>query len=224
MKTPKAAEFPKLLENHGITRVDEFYWMNDRDHPDLIPYLNAENTYYQHHMRDCEELVDKLYAEIRSRIKEDDESLPVFKNGYWYISKTKKDLQYPIFTRRKGTLEAEEELLFDVNQMAEGHTYYQFASYKINEANSIAAFCVDTVSRREYLLRFKDLRTGALLKDQIEKTTGSCCWSNDNKAVYYTRKDPVTLRAYRIYKHIIGTDSEQDQLVYEESDTEYTVG
>ena len=84
MKTPKAAEYPKLLENHGITRVDEFYWMNDRDHPDLIPYLNAENTYYQHHMRDCEELVDKLYAEIRSRIKEDDESLPVFKNGYWY--------------------------------------------------------------------------------------------------------------------------------------------
>lgn len=224
MKTPKAAEFPKLLENHGITRVDEFYWMNDRDHPDLIPYLNAENTYYQHHMRDCEELVDKLYAEIRSRIKEDDESLPVFKNGYWYISKTKKDLQYPIFTRRKGTLDAEEELLFDVNQMAEGHSFYQFASYKINEANTIAAFCVDTVSRREYLLRFKDLKTGALLKDQIEKTTGGCCWSNDNKAVYYTRKDPVTLRAYRIYKHIIGTESEQDQLVYEETDTEYTVG
>ena len=105
-------------------------------------------------------------------------------------AKQRKDLQYPIFTRRKGTLDAEEELLFDVNQMAEGHSFYQFASYKINEANSIVAFCVDTVSRREYLLRFKDLKTGALLKDQIEKTTGRCCWSNDNKAVYYTRKDP----------------------------------
>ena len=224
MKKSQAQEYSKNLVNHGVTRIDEFYWMNDREHPDLIPYLNSENEYYKHHMKDCDELIEKIYAEIRSRIKEDDESLPIFKNGYWYISKTKKNLQYPIFTRKKESLSAEEELLFDVNQMAQEYTYYQFASYKINEENNIAAFCIDTVSRREYQLRFKDLRTGELLADKIEKTTGSCCWSNDNNAVYYTRKDPVTLRAYRIYKHILGTGSEQDELIYEEKDTEYSVG
>lgn len=172
MKKPQAQEYSKNLVNHGITRIDEFYWMNDREHPDLIPYLNSENEYYKHHMKDCDELIDEIYTEIRSRIKEDDESLPIFKNGYWYISKTKKNLQYPIFTRKKESLSAKEELLFDVNEMAQGYTYYQFASYKINEENNIAAFCIDTVSRREYQLRFKDLSTGELLADKIEKTTG----------------------------------------------------
>lgn len=215
---PKAEKIAKKLEIHGQTRVDHYYWLNERENPKVIEYLNSENDYYFQKTAHTKDFQEKLFQELKGRIKEDDESVPYKKNGYFYITKYKTGQQYPVYKRKKGTLAGAEEILFDVNEMAKGHEYYSLGGLNVSEDNKLVAFAVDTVSRRQYDLHFKNLETGTIYQEFIPNTTGGSAWANDNKTVYYTKKDPVTLRSNQIFRHILGTDPESDVMVYEEKD------
>lgn len=217
MQPPKAKKIEKKLEKFGDVRIDNYYWLNDRENPEVIDYLKAENAYTEAQLKDTENFQQILFKEIKSRIKEDDASVPYKLNGYWYISKFRKGGEYPIYSRKKESLEAAEEIMFDVNEMAKPYSFYNLSGISVSENNEIAAFGEDTLSRRIYTIRFKDLKTGKIIADELQNTTGRSVWAADNKTVFYTRKDN-TLRAYQIWKHILGTPQNQDQLIFEEKD------
>jgi len=218
---PTAALKPKALEKHGDTRTDNYYWLNERENPEVIDYLTKENTYYQQSTAHTKQFRDDLFLEMKGRIKEDDSSVPYLYNGYWYITRYEKGKDYPIYSRKKGSLEAKEEILFNCNEMAEGHTYFSLGGLNISEDNNWAAFGVDTVSRRQYTIQVKNLVTGEILPFKIENTTGGSTWAGDNKTLFYTRKDEVTLRSDKIYKHKMGADVASDALIYHEEDDTY---
>ncbi|SNS19862.1 S9 family peptidase [Dokdonia pacifica] len=215
---PKAEKKPVNLEKHGDIRVDDYFWMNERDHPEVIDYLERENDYYNKLTEHTREFQTELFEEMKGRIKEDDASVPFKRNGYWYYTRYETGKGYPLYCRKKDSLDNSEIILFDNNEMAEGQAYFNQAGYSISEDNKIAAFGVDLVSRRKYTIQFKNLETGELLKEKIENTTGRAVWANDNKTVYYTRKDEETLRSNQIFKHILGTSPEEDTLVFQEND------
>ncbi|WP_289021777.1 S9 family peptidase [uncultured Salegentibacter sp.] len=215
---PKAKKIAKKLEFHGDVRVDNYYWMNDREDPEVIDYLNQENAYNKQMTAHTSDFQQRLFEEMKSRIKEDDESVPYKLNGYWYLTRFETGKDYPIYSRKKESLEAPEDLLFNVNEMAEGFEYYSLGGLNVSPDNKMVAFGVDTLSRRKYTIQIKDLETGEIYPDKIENTTGGSTWAADNKTLFYTKKDDQTLRSYRIYKHILGTDSSKDELVYEEAD------
>lgn len=215
---PKAPKKDTTLVKHGDQRVDPYYWLNERENPEVIQYLEDENQYYKTEAAELKTLQDSLFSEIKSKIKEDDESVPYKFNGYWYITKYKTGQDYPIYTRKKETLEAEEEVLFNVNHLAKEHSYYNLSGLNVSPNNQIVAHAIDTVGRRQYTIKFKNLQTGEIFSDEIKNTTGSSAWANDNKTVFYTRKHPQTLRSYQIYKHQLGTSPKDDVLVYEETD------
>ncbi|MGB5646611.1 S9 family peptidase [Muriicola sp.] len=215
---PKAKKIPKQLEMHGDVRVDDYYWLNDRENPEVISYLEQENEYYQTKTAHTKEFQEELFQEMKSRIKEDDSSVPYKRNGYWYITRYETGKEYPIYSRKKEVLEGEEEIMFNVNSMAEGHEYYSLNGISVSPDNTMASFGTDTISRRQYVLQIKNLDTGELYKDKIDNTTGGSVWANDNKTFFYTKKDPVTLRSDKIYKHVLGTSTEDDVLVYHETD------
>src|SRR5690606_19201114 len=217
MQAPQAKKIEKKLEIHGDVRIDPYYWLNERENPEVIAYLEAENQYTDFMMKDTEELQKNLFEEIKARIKEEDESVPYKYNGYWYITRYEKGGEYPIYTRKKGDLKAEEEILLNVNDMAKPYSYFHVNGLNISENNQLLAFGQDTVSRRIYTIQVKDLKTGELLPDKLENTTGGSVWAADNKTLFYTRKDE-TLRAYQIWKHVLGTPQSEDELVFEESD------
>lgn len=218
IKPPIAERFPKEMEIHGDVRIDDYYWLNERENPKVIDYLNAENAYYDAMTSHTKQFQEDLFEEMKSRIKEDDESVPYKKNGYYYITKYETGKQYPVYTRKKESLEANEEVLVDVNELAKGHDYYALTGLNVNRINTVAAFGIDTVSRRQYDIRFKNLQNHEFFPEVIENTTGSTAWANDHRTVFYARKDPVTLRSDKIYKHVLGTDVKEDVLVYEEKD------
>ncbi|WGK66372.1 S9 family peptidase [Flavobacteriaceae bacterium YJPT1-3] len=215
---PVARKIDKILEKHGDHRSDPYFWMNQRDAPGVLDHLKAENEYNDAMTAHTQEFQQQLFEEMKGRIKEDDASVPFKRNGYWYYTRFEKDKGYPLYCRKKGALQAQEEMLFDNNAMAEGFTYFHQAGFSISENNQLAAFGIDTVSRRQYQLRFKDIASGKLLEDCIENTTGRAVWGNDNQTVFYTRKDPQTLRSFQVFKHRLGTAPEEDVLVYEEQD------
>ncbi|MBI6115376.1 S9 family peptidase [Salegentibacter maritimus] len=215
---PKAKKIAKKLEFHGDVRVDNYYWMNDREDPEVIDYLNQENAYNKQMTAHTSDFQQRLFEEMKFRIKEDDESVPYKLNGYWYLTRFETGKDYPIYSRKKDSLEAPEDLLFNVNEMAEGFEYYSLGGLNVSPDNKMVAFGVDTLSRRKYTIQIKDLETGEIYPDKIENTTGGSTWAADNKTLFYTKKDDQTLRSYRIYKHILGTDSSKDELVYEEAD------
>lgn len=217
MSAPIAKKIEKKLEKHGDVRIDNYYWLNDRENPKVIEYLKAENAYTDVMLKDAEAFQAELFTEIKSRIKEDDESVPFKFNGYWYITRFVKDGEYPIYSRKKESLDAENEILFDVNEMAKPYSYYALNGLNISENNELAAFGQDTLSRRIYSIQIKDLKTGELLPDRLENTTGGSVWAADNKTLFYTRKDE-TLRASQIWKHTLGTDPSEDTLIFEEKD------
>ena len=196
--------------------------MNERENQEVIDYLNEENTYYNDLTSHTKDFQVELFEEMKSRIKEDDSSVPYFYNGYYYITRFEKGKDYPIYGRKKGSLDATEEILFDCNQMAEGHSYFQLGGLNISDDNKYAAFGVDTVSRREYIIQIKNLETGEIYPEKIEKTTGSSTWANDNKTLFYSRKDEQTLRPDRIFKHVLGNDISNDELVFTENDETFT--
>ena len=221
IEAPRAEKIPKELRIHDDIRVDNYYWLNERENVKVIDYLNSENEYYDSLTNHTKKFQEDLFEEMKGRIKEDDESVPYKKNGYFYITKYETGKQYPIYTRKKESLEGEEEVIFDVNKLAEGHDYYALAGLNVSRNNNLAAFGVDTISRRQYDLQFKNLKTGKIYPEIINNTTSGTAWANDNKTIFYTKKDPVTLRSDKIYKHILGTDSSKDVLIFEEKDETY---
>ena len=220
---PVAKKVPTELEKHGDVRVDNYYWLNDRENPEVIDYLNRENDYNDKLTAHTKDFQNSLFEEMKSRIKEDDSSVPYFDNQYWYYTRFETGKQYPIYCRKKGTLEAEEEVMFDVNQMAEGHDYFQLSGIEVSPDNTLVAFGVDTVSRRQYTLQIKNLVTGEIYPDKIENTTAGSTFANDNNTLFYTLKNPTTLRSEKVMKHKLGTSVDQDQLVYFEEDDTFDV-
>ncbi|WP_394331929.1 S9 family peptidase [Flavobacterium caeni] len=220
---PTAAKKPVVLEKHGDRRTDDYFWLNDRDNPEVIDYLNRENDYYEAMTAHTKTFQADLFEEMKARIKEDDESVPYLYNGYYYITRFEKGKDYPIHARKKGSLSAPEEILFDCNELAQGHSYFQLGGLGISPDNRFATFGVDTVGRRIYTIRIKDLQTGEILPDQIDNVTGGSVWANDNRTIFYTRKDKVTLRPDKVYRHKMGDDVTQDPLVYDEQDDTFDV-
>ncbi|WP_425568160.1 S9 family peptidase [Snuella lapsa] len=215
---PRAKKIPQELQIHGDVRIDNYYWLNDRENPEVIDYLNAENVYTKQEMKHTEGLQEALFEEMKGRIKEDDTTVPYKFNGYWYITRYEKGKDYPVYVRKKETLEAPEEILFDCNEMAKDHAYFNLGRIVISPDNKLACFSVDTVSRRQYTIQIKNLETGEIYPDKILNTTGGATWANDNKTLFYTMKDEVTLRSHKIFKHRLDTSSEQDIEVYHEAD------
>ena len=221
---PIANKIPKELKIHGDVRVDEFYWLNDRENPEVIDYLNKENDYYKQETKHTKNFQEDLFEEMKSRIKEDDSSVPYKYNGYWYITKYEKGKDYPIYTRKKESLDSIEELLFDCNIMAKDHSYFRLVGLNISPNNQFISYGLDTTGRRQYNLRIKDLKSNKVFKEEIWNTTGSSTWANDNKTLFYSLKDETTLRSEAIYKHRLNTNPENDELVFEEKDDTFGVG
>jgi oligopeptidase B len=218
LEQPQAAKKPKELTIHGDTRIDDYYWLNQREDEEVLAYLNAENTYTKSMMSHLDTFQEKLYQEIIARIKPDDTSVPYKDNGYFYITRFEKEKEYPIYSRKKGSLDAPEEIMLNANELAEGFDYYNIGGREVSPNNQLLAYGEDTLSRRIYTLRFKNLETGEMLPDQIPGTTGSAVWANDNETVFYTLKDETTLRSYKVMRHRLGTPVEEDVEVYSEDD------
>lgn len=212
-------EFPAI---HGDVRVDEYYWLNERENPRVIDYLKAENTYTDTILTPVKEFREKLYEELKGRIKEKDESVPYFLNGYVYYTRYEEGKEYPIYCRKKGNESAPEEIMLNVNDLAKGYPYYNVAGLSVSPDNKMVAYGVDTVSRRKYTVYIKNLETGELLPDAIANTTGGSTWANDNKTLFYTRKNDSTLRSESISKHLLGTDAKADKVVFFEKDDTYS--
>jgi oligopeptidase B len=222
-EAPKAKIIPKKLKKHNEIRIDNYFWLNDRENPEVIDYLNQENAYYESMTAHTKDFQKELFEEMKGRIKEDDQSVPYLYNGYYYITRFEKGQDYPIYSRKKGSLEAKEEILFDCNELAKGHSFFQLGGLSVSPDNRFASFGTDTVGRRIYTIKIKNLETNEILSDTIENTTGGSVWANDNQTLFYTRQDKVTLRADTIYKHKLGTDAKDDVLVYEEKDETFNV-
>ncbi|WP_448528194.1 S9 family peptidase [Raineya sp.] len=219
---PKAAVKPKELITHGHKRIDNYYWLNERENPEVIAYLKAENEYLEQMLAPSKALREKLFEEIKSRIKEDDQSLPYKYRGYYYYTRFEKGKEYAINCRKKGSLQAKEEILIEQNELAKKSKYFALGALSISTNNQIMAYATDTVGRRIYNVYFKDLSTGKMLTDVIQNVTGNIVWANDNKTLFYSRQDLQTLRAFQIYKHTLGTDSSKDELIYEEKDVQFS--
>lgn len=215
---PKAKKIAKELTIHNHTRTDQYYWLNERENPEVINYLEKENEYYQEFMKPYQKFEKDLFEELKSRIKENDESVPYFLNGYWYQVKYQEGKDYPIYVRKKEKIEAAEEVIIDVNELAEGHEYFNLSGLSISPNNKYASFGVDRVGRRKYTLQVKDLEVNEILPTKIELTTGGSVWANDNKTIFYTRKDDQTLRSNQVFKHQLGSEPKQDKLVFQEDD------
>ncbi len=222
MDAPIAKKINHLLTAHSDTRNDPYFWMNQRENPEVLDYLKSENNYCDFIMKDTEILQKQLFEEMKARYKKDDESLPYFFNGYWYIVKYEEGKEYPLFFRKPLSLENEEELILDVNVLAEGHEFFEIGSVAVSTDNECAVFSSDDLGRRIYTLAFKNLKTGEILQDQIPNTTGKAIWANDNQHIFYIRKDK-NLRAFQVFRHEMGTDSSQDVLVFHEKDEAFDV-
>jgi oligopeptidase B len=222
MEPPVAAKKPKALTIHGDTRIDNYYWLRERENPEVIAYLEAENAYREAVMKPEEALQEKLFNEMVGRIKQDDASVPYRENGYYYYTRYEEGREYPIYCRKKGSPDAEEEILADVNEMAAGYDYYQVGGLSVSPDNRYLAMGIDTLSRRKYTIRIKDLSTGEMLEDKIPLTTGGSAWASDSKTLFYTLKDDLTLRSKAIFRHTRGTDAALDVPVFEEEDETFS--
>jgi oligopeptidase B len=229
---PVADKIPHSYSVHGITLTDDYHWMRLSDAqkesatPDsmtqkVLDYLNAENEYREKMMTHSAEFQDSLFEEIKSRIKQTDMSVPYRDNGYFYITRYEEGKEYPVYSRKKDNLNAPEEILLNVNDLAEGHSYFSVGGRSVSPDNKLLAYSEDVVSRRQYTIRIKNLETGQLLTDSITNTTGGIVWGNDNKTLFYTLKDEA-LRSYKIMRHQLGTSQKDDKLVYHEEDEAFS--
>jgi oligopeptidase B len=235
LAAPVADKEPKPLVAHGYTRIDDYYWMRLSDeqktaeNPDdqtkkVLDYLNAENAYTDEILGHTKQFQEDLFQEIKGRIKENDESVPYFKNGYWYFTKYETGQEYPVYCRKKASLDATEEVMLNVNNLAKGYEFYNAGGLSVSPDNKILSFAEDTLSRRIYTIKFKNLETGELFEDVIPNTQGGAAWANDNKTVFYTSKNEVTLLSEKINSHELGTDVDQDVTVYNEEDPSFYIG
>ena len=226
MQAPKAKKVPKELNIHGDTRVDDYFWLNEREDQEVLDYLNAENAYTKDVLKPTEKLQNDLYEEMVGRIKKDDASVPFRKSGYWYYTRFEETGEYPIYCRKQGEGKLEdagaEEIVFNVNEMAKEHAYYQLGSYTVSPNNELCVYAEDTVSRRIYNLYLKNLKTGEKLEMEIKGTTGGATWAADNQTIFYTLKDETTLRSYKIMSYNILTKEHTER--YIETDDTFNCG
>lgn len=215
---PKATKEPKTLENHGHKRVDDYYWLNDREDSKVIDYLNAENDYFDKMTGHTKDFQTDLFEEMKGRIKEDDETVPFKLRGYWYYVRFEEGKDYPIYARKKESLDAEEQLIIDCNEMAKGEDFFNLSGLSISQNNKLVAFGIDNVGRRKYSIHVKNIETGEIFDHKIEMTSGNLTWANDNTTLFYTKIDETTLRSDRVFKHHIDESTEKDELVYKEDD------
>lgn len=213
---PRAERQNKTLTVHGHTRLDHYYWLRERDNPEVIAYLKAENEHTRAVMRHTEALQEKLFDEIVGRIQPTDMSVPYQKNGYYYYTRFEEGKEYPVYCRKRGSRRAAEEIMLDVNRLAEGHPFFQVAGLSVSIDNRRLVFGVDSVGNRLYTLRIKDLEGGGILEDEIPGTNGFAVWANDNKTIFYTLKDRAH-RPYKIFKHLVGEERSRDEEVYHET-------
>jgi oligopeptidase B len=221
-KAPMAEIRPHEMTIHGHTRVDDYFWLNERDNPEVIAYLEAENAYLEKVMAHTEDLREDLFEEMKGRIKKDDAAVPYEKNGYWYYTRYVTGGEYALHCRRPGSMEGAEEVMFDGNAMGEGQGYFSLRGVNVSPDARLAAFAVDKVGRRFYTLGVKDLATGEILADEIKDVTSNVVWAGDNRTLFYTRQDPETLRSFQIWRHELGTDTSRDVLVYQEDDDTFS--
>lgn len=232
---PVAKKIAKELTIHDDTRIDNYFWMRlsddqknaetpDEQTQDVLAYLEAENEYLDKAMSHTKDMQTKLYDEIVGRIKKDDESVPVNNRGYSYYTRYVEGEDYPLYCRKKLEDNSQEEIMLNVPELAKGHSYYGVGNQTISPNNAIIAYGVDTLSRRKYDVYFKNLNTSEMIIDVLKNTTGSAIWANDNKTVFYSTKDPIILRANKIFKHVLGTDQSEDTLVFEEKDETFSTG
>lgn len=233
-----AKKVPFNITEHNDTRVDNYYWMRlsdeqkeapdstrDQQTKDVLEYLNAENAYLKTALSHTEALQTKLFEEMKGRVKEDDESVPVKDNGYWYYTRFEKGKDYAIQCRKKESMETgTEEVLVNGPERAAGKDYWSLGGLEVSDDNRLLSWSEDVLSRRVYTIYFKEIATGKLLEDKIEGTSGGATWAADNKTVFYSKKDPVTLRDFQVWRHSLGTPQSQDVLVYEEKDEEFRCG
>ena len=219
---PIADQKPYQHKIHDDIRIDPYYWLKERENPEVIDYLERENDYYQKSTKHLIPLQDDLFKEMKGRIKEEDNSVPYFYNGYWYITRYEKGQDYPVYTRKKDSLSAAEEILFDCNEMAKGHEYFRLVGINISPDNTKAIFGIDTVSRRQYILKVKDLITGEIFDTSITNSTGGSAWAKDNEHFFYTLKNPETLRSEAIYRHTLSNLNAASELVFKEEDETFS--
>lgn len=223
IKPPKAKKVDHIMKKHGDERNDEYYWLRDdtRENPAMLAYLNAENDYTKSMLAHTEELQKKLYDEMTGRLEPDKKSVPVFDKGYWYWSKYEKGKDYRIHIRQKEKLTAAEEVLLNQNERAKRHEYYRLAALEVSPNQNLMAIAEDTISRRQYNIRVKNLTKQTFYSEVIENTSGQIVWANDNKTFFYVKKDPQTLLPFQVYRHQLGSNPKKDVLVYEEKDNTF---
>jgi len=225
MNYPKAIKNPKILTKHNHERIDNYYWLNNREDTKVIDYLNAENAYTKEKLASTEGLQKELFDEMIAKIVKDDSSVPYESNGYWYYARYEEGKDYPIYCRKRGhgkeNLAADEVIILDVNVLAEGHAYYAVGGLSISSDNKMLCFGVDNVSRRIYTLYFKNLETGEVLEETIENTTGEATWANDNKILFFTQMEADTLRDHKIFRYELGSKNEVE--IYHEADDTFGV-
>lgn len=218
---PKAKKVYKELTTHGHTRIDYYYWLNQREDKEVIKYLEEENAYTKKMLESTETLQEKLFNEMTARIKPDDNTVPYFKNGYYYYTRFEKGKEYPFYCRKKELLDAEEEIMLDVNKLAEGYSYFNVVGINVSPDNKMIAFAVDTLSRRIFEIKFKNLETGEILSETIKNTSGNSVWANDNKTIFYVTKDDA-LRPCKVWRYKLG-DKNKNELVFNETDETFVV-
>lgn len=223
---PIAKKVPHKMTVHGDTRIDNYYWMRDdeRKDPEVLSYLEAENAYTDTMLAHTKTLQTKLFEELKGRIQKDDDSVPVKNGDYYYSSQTRGDNEYATYVRSSDFAGTDQQVILDVNELAKEHDYYAVSGLDVSPNGNLMAYGEDTVSRRIYNIKIKDLSTGKLLEDTLKGTNGSVVWANDNKTLYYIKKDLQTLLGYQVYRHTLGTPQSDDELVYEETDTSYYTG
>jgi oligopeptidase B len=215
-----AIKAKELASPHG-TRTDNYYWLNEPENPEVLDYLRAENAYFDQQMAPVKDLEETLFQEMKGRVLETDESVPVRDNGYYYYARYVAGGEYPLYCRKKDSPDAPEELLLDGNALAAGHAYFAVGGYEVSDDNQLLAYSTDTVSRRLYTVRFKNLATGELYSEEIPNVEGAGVWAADNQTFFYAKKDMETLLPYQVYRHTLGTDPAADVLVYEEPDNTF---
>ncbi len=217
---PIAEKIPKELTIHGDTRVDNYYWLNERENPKVVAYLEAENAYKDAVLKHTAEFQENLFDEMVGRIKQTDMSVPYKTRDFFYYTRYEEGREYPVYCRKRGSLGADEEVLLNVNEMAEGFDFFQISGLTVSSNNEMISYGVDTVSRRKYTIHFKNLKTGEIYKDELPNTTGRAAWANDNRTVFYTIKEE-SLRPFKIKKHVLGTDISQDKEIFHEKDVTF---
>jgi oligopeptidase B len=220
---PVAQKKAQTLEAHGDVRIDNYYWLRERTNPDVLAYLEAENAYTEAVLADTAALQSELFEELTNRLQPDDSTVPSLYHGYYYLSRFDEGLEYPIYIRRKGAVDAPDEVTLDVNKVAEGHGFCSVSDNLVSPDSKLLAWAVDTVGRRKYTIHVTDLATGELLPDVLPDVTGNLAWANDSQTLIYTQQDPETLRPYQVWRHRLGTDPADDDLIYEEIDPTFGV-